>query len=466
MSRLLQGLTKHGSFTENGAPSNSSTNSPVLDLFFLAGGSRELSKQQIVSKLSLAYNTDKELTTKLIFWAGDIREGIGERRFFKICLNWLWENHKEVVIQNLENIPFFNRYDSMFTLHDSRVYDFLYNKLKNGDGLCGKWMPRKQQFENYSDKFRRHFKLSPKAYRKLLVGATKVVENKMCKKEFGDINYAHVPSVAFKKYRKAFKKRDEERFTKFLEDAKEGKTKIHASAIFPHDIIKEYMKNRSKDRVLKEAINQQWNNLPNLVKTSEKILPVCDVSESMYDEVGSIHVSIALGIYFSERNEGIFKDSFITFSRDPELHTLKGSVCDRVDQMGKLIAYNTDLRKVFELILNTAKREELSQEDMPDKILLLSDMEFDNCCGDVSLTNFEMIDKMYRDAGYKRPDIIFWNINSSSTKNYPVQQHQTGAALVSGCSPNIIKSVLSGTLSPLNTMLDTLNSERYNVVKI
>lgn len=463
-SKLLNGITRNVSYTENGAKTNSTTLHPVLDLFFLAGASRELHAIEIMSKLSLAYRTDRELTLKLIFWAGDIRKGIGERRFFQTCLQWLWDNHRDVVIANLDNIPFYNRYDSLFAFEDDRVYNYIRGKLKEGDKLLCKWLPRKKQYNNLASRLRKYLGLTPKQYRKLLVENTQVVETPMCKKEFGSIKYKQVPSVAFKKYRKSFKKNDTERFVAFLQDVKEGKTKINAGSIFPHDIIKEYMRNQRSN--IKDAINAQWDCLPNLIETTEKILPVCDVSESMYDSVGSIFVSIALGIYISERNEGIFKDSFITFSCRPSLHTLKGTVCDRVDQMGKLIAYNTDVIAVFELILKTALDNKLTQEDMPDKVLMISDMEFDQGCKNNDANAFEVISQMYAKAGYRRPDLVFWNVNSSSTSNFPVQSHETGTALVSGYSPNIIKSVLNGSLSPVQVVLDTLNDERYDRVKV
>jgi len=461
---LLRAMTRMNSHTANGAVTNSTTLNPVLDLFYLSGASRGLSEADIIGKFSLAYNTDKELTMRLLFWAGDIREGSGQRRFFRICLNWLWNTYPETVLANIENVPFFNRFDSLFTIKHPKVYEYLYAKLKAKDGLAGKWMPRKKQYNNFGDAFRRHFKMSLKYYRQLIVEATNVVENKMCVREWGAINYSHVPSRAFKNYRKAFKKRDEARFDAFISKVNKGEAKINAKAIFPHDIVKEYMNNRRAN--IKGAVNAQWSNLPNLVKTNEKILPVSDVSESMYDSLGSIHISIALGIYFSERNEGVFKDHFITFSEKPQIHKLTGTVCDRIDQMGKLIGYNTDLEKVFVVLLNAATSQNLSQEDMPDKILLISDMEFDSCCRNRSKSNFENIEELYRRHGYKRPDMIFWNLRANNTSNFPVQIHESGTALVSGYSPNVLKNVMSGALNPEQVMLKTLNDERYNVVKI
>ena len=145
-SKLLKSITQNETLTENGAKTNSTTLNPVLDLFFLAGATRQLSEQDIVSKLSLAYNTNPELTLKLVFWAGDIRKGLGERRFFQICLKWLNDNHGQVVNKNLNHIPFYNRYDSLFEIahNNNLILDYIHNKLKKGDALLSKWMPRKK----------------------------------------------------------------------------------------------------------------------------------------------------------------------------------------------------------------------------------------------------------------------------------------------------------------------------------
>ena len=487
-SKLLNAITQNESFTENGAKTNSTTLSPVLDLFFLAGASRQLSENQIISKLSLAYNTNPALTTRLVFWAGDIRKGLGERRFFKIGLDWIRRHNCTVFEKNIENVPFYNRFDSLLEYSDSsKVIKFLYDELKSGNALCGKWIPRRGKTKiqkDFINEFTSMYGFTPRQYRKLIVGATNgtVVENKMCKKTWSKITYNQVPSVAFKKYRKAFKRNDELRFTEFLNKVKLGKEKVHAGAIFPHDIVAEYLPieptdwNRYgyetyKKRLnydIKDAVNAQWNCLPDLVNSNENILPIVDVSGSMFLDVPKpypLHIAIALGIYISQKTNGIFKDSFITFSETPELQTLKGDVTDRIEQILAKIGYNTNIQAVFDLILKSAKNNNLSQSDLPSKILILSDMEFDSSSvrGN-KVSNFEAIDIKFREAGYELPTLVFWNLASRTTTNYPVQVHNTGTILVSGFSPNILRSILSGKISPEDVMIETLNNERYNKV--
>ena len=472
-SKLLKSITQNETLTENGAKTNSTTLNPVLDLFFLAGATRQLSEQDIVSKLSLAYNTNPELTLKLVFWAGDIRKGLGERRFFQICLKWLNDNHGQVVNKNLNHIPFYNRYDSLFEIahNNNLILDYIHNKLKKGDALLSKWMPRKKQYNNLQYLFCKTFGLTYRQYRKLITKNNAVVEQKMCKKQWGDIKYESVPSVASKKYRKAFARNDSERYSKYIDSVLNGDAKMNAGAIFPHDIIYDYFCKkiyRAPNEVLKNSIIAQWNSLPNLLKDNKcNILPVCDVSGSMYGEGKNspINICVALGIYISERNNGIFKDSFITFSENPKLQYLKGDVCDRIDQLERADwGYNTNLQSVFDLILKSAIGNNLSQHDLPEKVIIFSDMEFDEATIDTS--NFDLINKKFRDAGYERPDLIFWNLESRSTTNYPVQEGEDGTALVSGFSPNILTSLFNGKLTPEDVMLDTLNSERYERIKI
>ena len=337
--------------------------------------------------------------------------------------------------------------------------------------ILAKWMPRKKQYNNFASMFRKHFKMSPKEYRQLIVGLSNTIEQQMCNKEWKDIKYDHIPSVAFKKYRKAFYNNDSARFIKFLEAVEKGEKKIHAGAIFPHDIISPLITvnyevpNVSEEE--KKAIDAQWKNLPNyLEKSKERILPVCDVSGSMSSANAGLpmKISVALGLYLSERNTSIFKDAFISFSGNPKMEYLKGTVSQRAYQLEH--AHwdgNTDIEAVFQLILRSAKKDEVSENEMPTTILIISDMEFDSCG---SITNYDNIVKMYKIAGYNIPKLVFWNVNGREG-NVPVSKKTKNVALISGASPAIIESVLTGeTVTPEKIMLRVLNSERYSEIKL
>ncbi len=475
---FIEALQTKDTFTENGAVTNSTTHNYCLDLFFLAGACRNVSKQNLENLFVRAYNFDRLKTLKIMFWAGDIRQGAGERKFFKTALNWLSQKHPEDIQNNLDLIPEMSRWDVLFDLaiENEVIFSYLIINLTNTQsknyGLLCKWLPRKATVKNskgYSrtlynglaTKIMKRLKISPKTYRKLLVDGTKVVEQKMCKKDWTGIEYSHVPSVAMNKYRKAWYKNDETRFTDYLASVKKGESKINASAIFPHDLIKSYIGWKAKD--MPESVEIQWNNLPNFLTDveSNSFIPVCDVSGSMMGV--PMEISIALGLYISERNVGAFQNAFLTFSQHPQLQYLDGTLAERLVQLaGADWGGNTNLIATFNLILNKAKEAELPENEMPKTILIISDMEFDEACG--NKTNFEVIKEKYAQSGYNMPNIVFWNVNGR-INNLPVQVKDNNTALISGASPSIIKAVLTKDLNPVNVMDRVIESERYSAIK-
>ena len=459
MSKLIQALTTKDSFTANGAITHSTSLNAVLDLFFIAGASRTMEESVIQNMLTKAYAENKFLTLKVIFWAGDIRGGQGERRFLRIALKWLETYHNSVLEQLLQFVPEFNRWDSLFELSSDKSLQLIHKALADKNQLCAKWMPRKKQYDNFASKFRKRFGLTPKQYRQLIVENTNVVETQMCKKQWSEIEYKKIPSVAFSKYRKAWARNDGERFKQFIDDVNAGKQKIHASVIFPHDIYKSYKAGGDE-----ASINAQWNCLPNYLENSEeRILPVCDVSGSMSGT--PMDISVSLGLYFSERNKSVFKDAFITFSETPKLQLLKGNLTQRIKQLENADwGMSTNLASVFMLILNKAVENKLLNDDLPTMIVIISDMEFN--MASKHETNFEFIDKAFAKHEYKRPSLIFWNVNGREN-NVPVNKTDKNVALVSGCSPVTIKSILSAReITPVEVMMTALNDERYSCLEV
>lgn len=459
-STLVNATRQKNALTDNGAVTNSTSLNSVVDLFFIAGASRTMSEADIKSMLSKSWAEDALSTLKVIFWASDVREGQGERRFFRIALSWLEEKHKKTLEKNLKLVPEFSRWDSLFHLKTDKILGIIYDALKKDkNGLCAKWMPRKQQYDNFARRFQSAYELSPKQYRKLIVKLSETVEQQMCSKEWSKIVYKSVPSVAFNKYRNAFKRNDPTRFEKFIEKVEKGEETINAGAIFPYDIYNSYH-NRSGDA---RSIDAQWSQLPDyMADTKERILPMCDVSGSMTGL--PMAISVSLGVYLSERNKSIFKDAFVTFSGYPTMQYLKGTVTERFDQLQRAEwDMNTDLSAAFKFILKRAVEEKVSQKEMPTTLLIISDMEFDECA---DLTNYENLVNQYSEAGYKLPNVVFWNVNGRAG-NVPVDASKKGVALVSGASPSIVKSVLGGkNFTPLDIMKETINKERYSVVKI
>jgi hypothetical protein len=330
---------------------------------------------------------------------------------------------------------------------------------ERNDGLLAKWLPRNGPWFVGLHKY---MKITPKELRKLLVSMTKVVETQMCNRDWSGIDYSHVPSIAMNKYRTAFFKHDEARMKQFIDKVHSGEAKINASVLFPHQLYQAI--NRREDE---RAVEAQWINLPNYMEGStERIIPVCDVSGSMSGL--PMDVSVSLGIYISERNQGIFKDAFLTFSETPTMEYLKGSLSQRMRQLSRAHwGGTTNLQSTFNLILSAAVREKLPEDQMPTKLLIISDMEFDEADGGYGRggrTNLDAIREKYREHGYKMPEIIFWNVNGRMG-NSPARVSDTGVGLVSGFSPSILKSILKGAVyGPHQLMMDTVDTERYAVI--
>lgn len=443
-SKLINEIQKKDTHTENGMVAHSTSSNACVDLFFQIGAMRNWDKQHKQNAFIKAYYENPEVALKILFYSRDIRGGQGERQTFRDIFNFVPNNYKYT-----HHIPEYGRWDDLlYTFGDEDII----KGLREGNQLCAKWMPRQGPI---AKRLANKMGLSARNWRKLLVSLTNVVEQKMCANQWKDINYSHTPSQAARIYRNAFKRHDEDGYTAYLKNVEEGKQKINAGALAPHDLVRAYLAwNSNQD----QTIEAQWKALPNYITGTNKLLPICDVSGSMTGT--PMEVSIALGIYISERNEGVFKDAFITFSSKPTLEVLKGNLFQRVSQLSKADwEMSTNLEAVFALVLKKAKKAALKEEDMPETLLILSDMQFDMCVN-TDKTAMDMIKKQYKDAGYKLPRIVFWNLRAVD-KSFPVQ-NKDGVAMVSGFSPSIMKNILQGKdFSPEGIMLDTVMSERY-----
>ncbi len=455
MSNLINALRQKDAYTANGALTNSTSLNAVVDMFFLAGASRRMSEQEIINVFVKAYNEDPTVALKCLFWARDIRGGAGERRFFQVIMKYLAANDKENFLNLLGYTPEYGYWKDVFSLTapDKVLLTWVAEELNaENSGLLAKWFPRRGVWFSAMHKY---LGLTPKQFRKMIVEKTKVVETAMCNKEWSAIEYSKIPSQAFQKYKNAFKRNDESRFSDFITAVVKGETKVNSGTLFPYQLFQSYTRGLDKNSVL-----AQWKNLPDYVGEGS-FLPVCDVSGSMTGL--PMDISVSLGVYLSERNKSVFKDAFITFSESPRLQYLKGNVIERFSQLLRAEwGMSTNLQAVFDLILNKAVENRLSQSDLPETILIISDMEFNHACG--NRTNFEVVQDKFEAAGYKMPKLAFWNVNGREG-NVPVSADTKDVALISGASPVIVKNVLSGKdFTPKGIMLETLMSERYEKI--
>lgn len=479
--KLVDALRQEDRLTENGMATNSSSLSAVVDLFFNIGAMRGQDKERLITTFSKAFYQDPTRAMKILFWARDVRGGAGERQIFRDIMGYLVESHPEVLKGNLHLIPEFGRWDDLLVLEDTKLHADAFNLiqkalLEDQDGLCAKWMPRKGVI---AAKLRNHMGLTPKLYRTVLVSLTNVVEQLMCAKRWEDIDFSKLPSVASARYQKAFWKNAKEQYEAYIGKLQKGEAKINAGAVYPYDITKSLRSGNA------DVATEQWKALPNWMEGSnEMILPMVDVSGSMNTPAGGnpnvtcMDVAISLGLYISEKNEGPFKDAFLTFSGKPELQILTGSLKDRFQQLSRSDwAMNTNIEAAFKQVLDQAVKHKVSQDQMPDKILILSDMEFDEATSTISYwdmndntaewnpTAQQMIEKMYNDAGYKMPKIVYWNIQSRNGQS-PVRFDKQGTALISGFSPAIMTSVIAAEeFTPVSIMDETILSERYKDIK-
>ena len=464
--------------TLNGAKAYKSTLNECVDLFGKISACRK-DIPQARKLFALAFKEDPETATRILFNARDIRGGQGEREVFRNLFKDLVSENSEIGEKLVELIPVYGRWDDLLVLENTsaweRVQYIILEQLRKDDvaliagenvSLLGKWMPSINASSADSKRLGRRFAQllgkNEREYRKFLTALRsriKIVEQKMCSKEWSEIDYEHLPSRAGFMYRKAFAKQDATRYAEYLSAVEKGDKKINAGTIYPYEIVENYLyKGASNDK----TIDLMWEALPNYMEGQElNGLVVADVSGSMMGT--PMAVSISLAMYIAERNTGIWKDKFITFSESPEVQTIVGkTVGDRIRNLSSSAwGFNTDLRAVFESVLNAGIKNDVPDAEMPKKLIIVSDMQFDRACSSNKRTNFEQIEKMYRKAGYEMPQLVFWNVNAIGG-NVPMSIHDTGTALVSGCSPSILKSVLGGkVITPVDVMRDAVYTERY-----
>ena len=504
MNKLEDTIGEEGnvSITENGAVGYKTSGKSLLDLNFAITSLRGKSDDDVKNMFERAFIDDKKLAIKWLFYAGDVRFGVGERRLFRVGLEYLAEFEPELLKKVLKFVPEYTRWDNYLHLLDTVVKDDVVaiireqlNRdvldMKEGKSisLASKWLPSANSSsattKRYAKMLIKALGYSERAYRKLLSSLrsySNVVEVKMSSKRWGDIDYASVPSRANLIYKEAFLRNDKERRQAYLDALTKGETKINAGVVFPHDIVHKYIAVQSysyKQAVKPEdtVLEEMWKALPDYVKGNGTTICVADGSGSMTTKVGNsgvncLEVANALAIYFAERCKGAFYNKYITFSENPQLVNLGfgETLRDKIRIALQHDEYaNTNIEGVFDLILATAVKHKMKQDDLPSTILVLSDMEFDSatyCYGHEPLGTklFATIADKFEERGYKLPRLVFWNINSR-TGTIPVKQNDLGVALVSGFSPAVVSMVLSNEVDPFKCLLEQINSKRYEPIE-
>lgn len=477
-------------YTENGAVTHASTGSDCLDLFAAIGALRSSDEQEILKRFVRAFTEDPDLALKTLFFARDVRGGLGERRVFRVCLHWLAHNAPASVKKNLPYIAEYGRWDDLLSLMGTpceknalllikEQLEADQNAMDRGEdvSLLAKWLPSVNASNArtvlYAKRIARFLGMSDAVYRKTLVKLReriRIIENNLRQKDYS-FDYAKQPSKAMFKYRKAFYRNDGDRYGEFLKKVSAGEARMHADTLMPYELVEPYLcfnwgshdflRDISEEE--RNALNATWAALPAFAK-DENALAVIDTSGSMYYTGKPLPAAVALslGLFFAEHNTGAFKNHFIEFSARPQLIEIKGDTF--ADRLRYVASFNevadTNLEAVFDLILNAAVRNKVPREELPATLYLISDMEFNCCVRNADATNFENAKAKFAAHGYQLPKIVFWNVQSRNTQQ-PVTLNEQGVALVSGCTPRIFHMISDGVLSPFGYMMEILGAERY-----
>jgi hypothetical protein len=450
--------------TENGMKALKSSLNANVDLFFAIGASRG---KDITQQFEAALLEDREMALRCLLWARDAREGSGERQIFRSMLQHLERIDNEALDAVLPLVAELGRWDDLLVFqtdqYKAKAFSLIAAGLEAGNSLCAKWMPRKGVT---AVELRKFLGMTPKQYRKTLVTLSDTVEQRMCAKAWDSIEFGKLPSLASARYQKAFVRNCGEAYNKYKAALVKGEAKINAGAVYPYDITKSVAYG---DQTVAEA---QWKALPNWLTEGETILPMIDISGSMSVPAGGnanvscMDVSISLGLYIAEKQQGPFHGMYLTYSAKPTLDVLKDtdSLKTKIAQLHRNGGYNTNIKAAFDEVLRVAKKNKVAQADMPKYIVIFSDMQFDSAqVNGRDVNAFKMAKQMYKDAGYEMPTIVYWNLNHRGN-NTPVEYNDRGVALVSGFSPSLMRSILSAKqVTPIDIMRETLMKPRYAV---
>lgn len=489
--------------TENQAPARTTTGDNLIDLFAVIGAMRERDESDIISMWESAYRENPELAVRMIFYAGDIRGiGLGERRTFRILIKHLANTHPSIMRKNIVNIPYYNRWDSLYELvatpceHDmwdlvrtQWLEDFGNMKHNKPISLMAKWLASVNASSKKTcmlgRKTARELGLSQEIYRRALSklrAYLKVVEKSMSAREWATIEYSAVPSYAMKNYSQAFARHDKDRFSSYKESLEQkiadgtiSQKDIKSATLFPYDLVRKYIDNdfdywsrRSYIGRYDTITEAQWKALPDYLDEEANVIVMADVSGSMYSpNYQPISASLGLALYFAQHNKGIYHNKYMTFTDRPSFLTINENASLR-DQLAQAwsagVGYSTNLERAFMYILDTAIENNVKPEDMPKALVVVSDMEIDPFFRGYQLDFLEEMTHRFRNAGYTMPKVLFWNVEGRNS-TFHAKYTNPNAVFASGYSASAFTSIIKGiNKTAYEVMYDTLMDAQYDRV--
>ena len=502
--------------TENGAVTHKSTMNALLDLFAMGAAYRTRSDEDVILLFKNAFAEDPVYALKCLFYIRDVRGGQGERRFFRVATKWLATAETEAMRRNLIHVPEYGRWDDLFVFIGTPLQNDALNIVKHQlaldvqcktPSLLAKWMPSENtssaKTRKTAAKVRAHLGMTPKQYRQILSALRKrinVLERLMSEGRWDEIEFDKIPSKAGLKYKNAFARHDIERMKSdkivqsYADFAKDTTTKVNAKALYPYEVVAKACEvmgcsygwgyssrsAKSMDDTDRLMVNKYWENLEDYFKGKTfNGMAVVDTSASMRgsDASAPINVAISLGMYCAERAKGPFAGHYVSFSSHPQLITVDGvDFCDKVKRIWQTnLCENTNIEATFDMLLNTAIANRCTQDDLPQNLIVISDMEFDR--GSASsygygyatkpsaqvVTLMERIRAKWAAHGYRLPHLIYWNCQARQN-NIPEDIGCGLVSYVSGMSPSIFETILSGKTG-VDLMLEKLDSPRYECIR-
>lgn len=467
--------------TWNGVTFFKSNTDPIIDLFYKV--SRNINQNSIEQLAINAWNISPLLTLKIIAYIRDCRGGKGDRQCGRRLLKWLANESPENVIHNLQFlIVECGRYDDLTVLLNTPceqfMFQFIANQLENDlnemhynrpVSLLAKWIPSERKAIDNATRFVmklvRYMKITPRILRKKYLSPLraylKVVETFMCNNQWNLIDFNNVPSRAMKIYGKnAFERHIPEKFLEYKTKQISTNSKLNPTALFPHEILKYYI----QDPALAEA---RWKEL---IKKCEDYLDIgntlimSDISCSM--EGLPMFVSIATGLLISELEKNEFKNLVLTFENNPQFYQIQGNTLFERYKSLKSAPWerSVNIQLALELVLNMALENNLTTEQIPKRLLIISDMNLDEADNNF-ITNYQPLVEKYKRTGHTIPHIIFWNINEQINEA-PIIEENRGVTLISGFNEHILKAIISGNNlpTPYEIVLSTVNVPRYDPI--
>lgn len=485
-------------YTENGAVTHRTTKSDLLDMFALGGAYRNRSDDDVKLLFRKAFAENPTYALKCLFYLRDVRGGQGERRFFRVAMKDLVKENIEAARRNLKHVPEFGRWDDLYifvgTALEADALQIMKDQLEldvqcKTPSLLAKWLKSENTSSSESRRLgnitRKFLGMNHKQYRKTLAilrARINVLERLMSENRWDEIEFDKIPSKAGMKYKNAFARHDIERAKAgtqtYADFAKDETKKVNAKTLYPYECVEEAFRCRY-DETQRLMTNKYWDNLADYIKGANfNGMAIVDTSGSMSGT--PMNVAISLGMYCAEKAQGPFANHFITFESNPHFMKIEGvDFCDKVWRIARAPwGGSTNVEAAFDLMLNTALKSGCSQDEIPQNLIIISDMEFDHCVtsGPVSTdrwgwggtrvernntTLFENIAAKWARYGYKMPHLVFWNVDARQN-NIPMLGNGP-VSFVSGFSPAIFEQIISGE-SGYSLMMKKLDDSRYSVI--